>query len=140
MVSLLDANILIALAWASHEHHEQAHTWLAQGRQWATCVLTQAAFVRLSSNPAVVGSLISPKEAAANLAQMTEHPGHVFWEACPSFSALGCPPNWAQGHRQVTDAYLLSLAKFHSGALATFDKRLANAAGKDGSVELLAAP
>ena len=31
----------------------------------------------------------------------------------------------AMGHNQITDAYLLALAVHHSGALATFDHRVA---------------
>jgi predicted nucleic acid-binding protein len=39
------------------------------------------------------------------------------------------------GHRQVTDAYLVALARHHDGRLATFDRGLA--ALHDDAVELL---
>jgi predicted nucleic acid-binding protein len=32
-----------------------------------------------------------------------------------------------QGHRQITDAYLIMLAKAHGGYLATMDRKIANA-------------
>ncbi len=138
MVSLLDVNVLIALAWSSHTHHEAAHTWFGQvDRHWATSVLTQIAFVRLSSNPAVVGGLITPQQAARVLERMTKHPGHVFWEITPSLSTLRCPGDWVLGHRQVTDAYLLALAEHHQGTLATFDRRLAEAVPESAPLELL---
>ena len=40
--ALLDINILTALLWPAHEHHEVAHAWFG-GRadaSWATCSLT----------------------------------------------------------------------------------------------------
>ena len=56
-VWLLDANLLIALTHASHVHHGEVHAWFEQvvKRRWASCVLTQLAFVRLTSNPRIVG-------------------------------------------------------------------------------------
>ena len=52
--ALLDLNLLTALLWPRHEHHEVAHTWFDERRVdgWATCPLTQLGFVRLVSNPA----------------------------------------------------------------------------------------
>ena len=49
--TLLDVNVLLALAWPSHAHHEIADEWFLRNRHkgWATCVLTQLAFLRLSS-------------------------------------------------------------------------------------------
>ena len=42
-VSLLDVNVLLALAWPTHVHHLAAHRWFAEnsGLGWATCPLTQ---------------------------------------------------------------------------------------------------
>ena len=53
-VFLLDANLLIALAWPEHEAHNRAGSWFARHSRsgWATCPFTQAAFVRILSNPA----------------------------------------------------------------------------------------
>lgn len=44
---LLDVNVLIALSDPMHIHHESAHHWFAKdGRKaWATCPLTENAFV-----------------------------------------------------------------------------------------------
>src|SRR5215510_3553348 len=62
---LLDANVLLSLAWPTHPFHHRAVTRLArrERRRWATCMLTQAAFVRLSSNPAIIPGAKSPAEA-----------------------------------------------------------------------------
>lgn len=32
-VALLDVNVLIALAWPTHIHHEAAHAWFNQEQQ-----------------------------------------------------------------------------------------------------------
>ena len=82
MVSLLDVNVLMALGWSNHEHHAAAHAWLGSQGSWATCALTETAFVRLSSNPAVVGGVIAPHQAAIGLEKMTAHLGHVFLGSC----------------------------------------------------------
>jgi uncharacterized protein len=39
-----------------------------------------------------------------------------------------------QGHRQITDAYLLALAIHHKGKLVTFDRRML-AIAPEGSIE-----
>ena len=54
-VSLLDVNVLLALAWPTHVHHLAAHRWFAENHDagWATCPLTQLGFVRLAMQPAV---------------------------------------------------------------------------------------
>jgi predicted nucleic acid-binding protein len=79
--ALLDINILTALLWPTHEHHDVAHRWFG-GRadaRWATCSLTQLGFVRIVSNPAFSPDALSPMEALALLAENLVHPAHEFW-------------------------------------------------------------
>ncbi|HJR71911.1 MAG TPA: TA system VapC family ribonuclease toxin [Gammaproteobacteria bacterium] len=132
MTFLLDANLLIALAWPNHVHHAAAHDWFGSvGRQsWATCPLTQLAFVRISSNPRIIpDGAVSPRSALAALLQIVSRPGHEFWadDVAPAeagvFSSLVLV-----GHRQVTDAYLLALCQRHGGVLATLDRGVAELA------------
>ena len=80
-VSLLDVNVLLALAWPTHVHHLAAHRWFAEnyGTWWATCLLTQLGFVRLSMQPAVVKIPILIGDVMEALAQMTAHSAHRFW-------------------------------------------------------------
>lgn len=127
MAYLLDVNVLIALTWPTHVHHVAARTLFdSMGREgWATCPLTQAGFVRVSSNPKLIRDAVRPPEAAVVLKRLTDLPGHRFWpddlsvtEAEP-FESLSLV-----GHRQVTDAYLLALARRHGAKLATLDKGL----------------
>ncbi len=144
-VWLLDANLLIALTQASHVHHGEAHTWLDQigKRHWATCALTQLAFVRLTSNPRVVGDSISPARAMQALASMTGQPQHEYWADAPEPLQLPTLANAALvGHRQVTDAYLLGMAVLRRQCLATLDRSLltfAQAGGLSAHVELVSA-
>ena len=131
MTYLLDVNVLIALAWPTHTHHAKAHAWFAQintakSSNWATCPLTQLAFVRISSNPKLVQTAVSTQAAVQMLAQIVAVTGHVFWPDDLSLQGLGCFESaHFVGHRQTTDAYLIELAKAHKGKLATFDSGLA---------------
>lgn len=127
--ALPDVNVLLALAWPNHQFHAAAHAWFAReaGGGWATCALTQLAFVRLSANPAFTRFPAAPAEAAHLLAQYTAHAGHRFWAASPA----PAPADFihALGHQQVNDAYLVRLAAHHRGRLVTFDTRLRALAG-----------
>ena len=144
-VWLLDANLLIALTHASHVHHGEAHGWFEQvgKRRWASCALTQLAFVRLTSNPRVVGESISPAQAMEALASMTAHALHEYWPDAPEPQRLPTLNSVAVvGYRQVTDAYLLGLAVLRGQCLATLDRGLltfAQAGGLAAHIELVSA-
>lgn len=140
--ALLDINILTALLWPTHEHHDAAHRWFG-GRAnapWATCPLTQLGFVRIVSNPAFSRDALSPIDALALLGENLGHPAHEFWT-----ESLQVPPAVKgmearlQGYRQLTDAYLLALAHRRKGLLATFDRGLRTVAAGEfsGSVEIV---
>ena len=125
--ALLDLNILTALLWPAHEHHDAAHRWFSAraNAPWATCALTQLGFVRLTSNPAFSRDALSPTEAVALLAANLTHPGHEFWtESLQVPTAIKEIEARLQGYRQLTDAYLLALANRRKGVLATFDRGL----------------
>ena len=145
-VWLLDANLLIALTHAAHVHHAEAHRWftLQPHRRWATCSLTQLAFVRLTSNPKVAGEIISPTEAMQALAAMAGQAGHEYWPESPEPLNVSTLSSAALvGHRQFTDAYLLGLTAHKGQRLATLDRGLlsfANALGLGAHIELVSAP
>ena len=125
--ALLDLNILTALLWPTHEHHDAAHRWFAarSNAKWATCSLTQLGFVRIVSNPAFSRDALAPAGAVTLLAENLTHPAHEFWTENLQVPAAvkGLEAAW-QGHRQLTDAYLLALASRRKGILATFDRGL----------------
>lgn len=122
---LLDANVLIALAWPEHESHEKVGRWFARhsAAGWATCPFTQAAFVRVLSNPAFSVDALTPENALRVLESNLTLPGHHFWSGSISVPhALRNIEGRLRGHQQITDAYLLALAIHHRGKLATLDK------------------
>jgi toxin-antitoxin system PIN domain toxin len=130
--ALLDINILTALLWPAHEHHDVAHAWFARraDARWATCPLTQLGFVRIVSNPAFSRDALSSAEALALLAGNVAHPGHEFWaDSLQVRTAVKRMEPRLQGYKQLTDAYLLAVAHRRRGVLATFDRGLRTLAG-----------
>lgn len=125
---LLDVNVLVALFWADHVDHDAALQWFRghEKKGWATCPFTQAAFIRLVSNPSFSPDAVNPVEAIDLLEYNLRRPSHEFWADNLSFAeaASSLKPDLF-GHQQVTDAYLLGLAIHRQAKLATFDKRVA---------------
>jgi len=124
MVALLDVNVLIALFDPAHVHHEAAHTWFEVNRKyrWATCPLTENAFIRVLSNPSYPGQSTTIEDAVLRLSTFCSEREHVFWPDSVSVRERG-RFRWkhVQGHRQLTDICLLTLAISNQARLATFD-------------------
>lgn len=125
---LLDANLLIALAWPNHVHHARAHDWLGglDGR-WATTPMTETAFLRLSTNAAVVGKPLVLSEALDVLQAMRGAAGHVFLPDDTSLADPGIELTRFATSRQVTDAHLVNLCAVRSAVLATLDRGIVDA-------------
>jgi hypothetical protein len=137
-VSLLDVNVLLALAWPTHIHHLAAHRWFAEnhGAGWATCPLTQLGFARLSMQPAVVKIPVLFGDVMEALAQMTANGAHQFWPLDAGLADVGGEVrDRVMGHHQLTDAVLLDLAIRHRGRLATFDRRISMLLSPDSVVQ-----
>lgn len=135
-MALLDVNALVALAWDSHVHHATMRSWIAahRSRGWATCPLTESGFVRVSSNRKVLPGAIGVEAARAVLTALRDAEGHHFLIDDVSLCDEDVPT--MHGHRQVTDAHLLTLARRQGVRLVTFDAALvALADGRD--IELL---
>jgi uncharacterized protein len=135
-VRLLDVNALVALAWDSHVHHARMRAWFIENsaRGWATCPLTESGFVRVSSNPKVLPTAIGIDAARAVLSAWRALDAHEFLTDDVSLTDADVPA--ISGHRQVTDAHLLTLARRHGACLVTFDAGvLAMSQGQD--VDLL---
>ncbi len=133
-VALLDVNVLLALVDPDHVHHDLAHDWFAGQRPhgWATCPLTETAFVRVLSHRRY-GAGLRPADAVAALAAFKASGQHHFWSDTVSltdealFRADRIPTA-----RYVTGAYLLALARKRLGVLATFDAAVPITAVDDG--------
>ena len=115
---LLDANAVIALVIAEHEHHDRVAAWITQADRIALCPITEGAMVRY---------LIRVGETTATtsqlLAALRQSPRVDFWPDSISYTDVAL--EHVTGHRQVTDAYLASLAASHQARLATLDQALA---------------
>jgi toxin-antitoxin system PIN domain toxin len=113
-------------------------TWFAANRThgWATCPITESGFVRVSSNPKVLPSPIGVKTARDVLVQLRAVEGHRFLADDVSLTDGDVPT--IVGHRQVTDAHLLTLSRRRGVHVLTFDAGLL-ALGDGRDVELLTA-
>lgn len=138
-MALLDVNALVALAWDSHVHHAAIRAWVRvkASEGWATCPVTESGFVRVSSNPKVLPSPVGIDDARAVLSALRTAAGHGFLANDVSLADPDVPR--ITGHRQVTDALLLTLARRHAIPLVTFDAGIMSLATDRADVELLAA-
>ncbi|MCV7193558.1 TA system VapC family ribonuclease toxin [Mycolicibacterium brumae] len=120
MTTLLDSNVLIALAVAEHVHHDAASEWLGSSTEhFSTCPITQGSLMRF-----LLRAGHTAATARSVIAGFERDRRHVFWPDDLGFSAVRL--DGVIGHRQVTDAYLAELARCHSGRLATLDAGLAS--------------
>ncbi|MDR1214132.1 MAG: PIN domain-containing protein [Propionibacteriaceae bacterium] len=118
---LLDANVLIALMVTGHDHWERANAWAARIDRFAVCPVIEGALLRF-----IVRSGVAARPAKAVLDLLAARPGYQFWPDDFSYREAGL--DGVIGHRQLTDAYLASLARRHDGCvLATLDQGLAQA-------------
>lgn len=117
MSYLLDANVLIALTVLEHEHHERAAIWASTADRFATCPIVEGALVRF---------LVRLGESAITAAEVIQRirglPTCEFWPDSISYADIDL--EHVVGHRQVTDAYLVSLAQSRAATLATLDEAL----------------
>jgi uncharacterized protein len=145
MTLLLDVNVLYCLHQTRHADFDAAQNWFAQRAKdsFATCVITQLGLLRLLCQARVGFDLFSLDEARSALAELTARPGHVFWADSPGYLEVTQRlSRRMQGHRQITDAYLLGLSIHKRGKLATLDRGILQLAGDEfaSHVEFIGSP
>ena len=117
-VHLLDADVLIALTVVEHEHHARTSAWASGITRFAVCPVVEGALVRFLVR---VGE--SARVAQEVLGAIHALPGCDFWSDSLSYTESDL--DRVRGHRQITDAYLVSLVTDHADAtLATLDEGL----------------
>ncbi|TPE45711.1 TA system VapC family ribonuclease toxin [Amaricoccus solimangrovi] len=143
MTFLLDVNVLIALVDPGHVAHDDAHAWFAETgrRAWATCPMTENGVLRILGNPKYPNSPGAPARVAGILESLRALPGHEFWsEDFSVVAAAHIDAGKILTSAQVTDAYLLALARLRGGQLATFDRKLSTEAVTEGKSALFLIP
>lgn len=104
---------------------------------WATCAITQLGFIRISCQSSIFGEQAkSPEQARLLLSHYVAEKDHTFFFELPS------PSKCAEfskilGPNKVTDAYLISLARFHHSKFVTFDGRLAALTTNKNLIEII---
>lgn len=120
---LLDANGVIALVIAEHEHHGRVAAWTKAVDRIALCPITEGALIRYLIR---VGETVGT--ARQLLTALHQSPRVEFWP--DSISYVDAAIQHVTGHRQVTDAYLASLATTQGARLATLDEALFRTLGE----------
>jgi predicted nucleic acid-binding protein len=118
---LLDANVLIALTVAEHVDHKRASLWAEGVDSFAVCPIVEGAVMRFIVR---LGGTV--KDGLRVLRHVEQRDGYHFWPDGLSYRQAQL--DHIVGHRQVTDAYLASLAASKPyGRLATMDEGLVGA-------------
>lgn len=131
MADLLDVNVLVALFVPEHQHHSLALDWFSGKTAiegWATCTVTELGVIRVCAQ--LPGGW-QPQVTADRLLMLTiSNRGYAWWPDAVSPAVLPEVRSAATG-KQVTDRYLLGLARRNGGRVVTFDRELASAGGDD---------
>ncbi|MGF1531338.1 MAG: TA system VapC family ribonuclease toxin [Puniceicoccaceae bacterium] len=125
MITLLDVNVLIALADSGHPHHATANQFFPQAQLggWATCPITENGLLRIVGRQKANFDSYSPTLARTLLRGILAKSGHQFCsDEISLMDARIFPVLSASKH--FTDIYLLGLAVKHEGRFATFDHNI----------------
>ena len=117
MSHLLDVNLLVACGWRSHADHQAARRWLDVQSRFFTCPLAQLGFLRVSISPAFRATFEDARGVLEELTRLK----------AARFVADGLPGTALPtllSVNEVTDAYLVALARASTLRLATLDDAL----------------
>ena len=118
-MATIDGNLLVALTVVEHLHHEVALEWFEQAEpDQATCPITEGTLVRF-----LIREGLTAIDATAVLDAIRTQGWHTFWPDAIRYEVAHLVG--VMGHRQVTDAYLVALARHHGSRVATLDRGLA---------------
>jgi toxin-antitoxin system PIN domain toxin len=121
MIWLLDGSVLAAHVLSGHPEHSRAEAWFYRLQDsFATCPVTQGTLLRLHVHLAIDKSASAAWKA---LEGVESHPLHRYWADDLPYREV--PHRQIQGHRQVTDAWLIELARRNDARVATLDQGMA---------------
>ena len=124
-MKLLDVNVWLAAAWARHVHHPIAKQWMdAEEDDLLFCRVTELAFMRLVTNPAVTGEDSLTRRQAWDLLLALQADPRIRFAPEPR----GLAPLWIafskrddRNHLAWTDDYLAAFAQGADAELVTLD-------------------
>lgn len=126
---LLDVGVWLAAAWGRHAHHPATAEWFGkQPDDLVFCRVTQMGFLRLLSNPAIMGADAVDRSQAWRTFDQLWADERVLWADEPD----GLDAVWRaisarddKSHKLWTDDYLAAFAQASDLTLATLDGKLA---------------
>lgn len=130
---LLDVNVLVALFDIQHIHHDRVSLWMAEKDllTFASCPITEMGCVRVLSQ--------TKAQHGLSTRQLTELVT-PFFDGCEQWpcdirlsDSARFNKDFIHGHRQLTDIYLLGLAKSRDSGLVTLDRSIPIAAVRGAS-------
>lgn len=142
MSYLLDVNVLIARSDPNHANHALVADWFRSigSKLIATCPIVENGFVRIFGNPNYVGGPGSVAKAMQNLKLIRSLPQHCFID---DYLSIDDPKVYINMNhiscKQLTDVYLLGIAKEKGLKFATLDHKIRTQAvsGGAGSLEVI---
>jgi toxin-antitoxin system PIN domain toxin len=97
-MKLVDVNVWLAAAWAGHPSHEVAKAWVdAQEDDMAFCRVTEMAFLRLLTNPAVTKTDVRTRRQAWDALRLLQADPRIRFVAEPR----GLAPLWIALSRRL---------------------------------------
>jgi uncharacterized protein len=133
---LLDVNLLIALIDPDHVAHQLAQDWFGRegAADWATCPIVENDAIRIVGAANYADPPLGCPRVAEVLSRWASSGGHHFWpDAISLVTAKHVDASKVLSPGRVTDTYLLALAVYRGGMLATLDRRLSPAAVAGGA-------
>ncbi len=131
-----DANLWLALFLDGHAQNAAARRWLAAhpGETLVFCRLTQLAFLRHTTNPAIMGPHVLTQARAWREYERLIDGDEIIFLPEPN----GIEIRWRDytrtnqpAHQTWTDAYLAAFARGHGLRLVTFDRAMRKYEGTD---------
>jgi toxin-antitoxin system PIN domain toxin len=124
-MKLLDVNVWLAAAWARHIHHVVAKRFVdAEADEMLFCRVTELAFLRLVTNPAVTGrDALTRRHAWDLLLALQADPRIRFAQEPRGLAALwiAFSKRDDRSHLSWTDDYLAAFAQAAGAELITLD-------------------
>jgi len=134
--TLPDANLWLALFLDGHAQNATARRWLTAhpGETLVFCRVTQMAFLRHTTNPAIMGpNVLTQMRAWKEYERLLDRDEVIFLP-----EPDGLEIRWRDNsrsnqpaHQTWTDAYLAAFARGHGLRLVTFDRAMRNYEGTD---------